>query len=239
MVKHAQLNNIDHADLRVRTGHSEALGDAVMSCPIFPHEFRNAQAHYPIAFTKDPKAGGYRPICFFGFEEGENLFLSSGDAWSADYVPVVMRMRPFLIGRSASGGRRMEVHIDLDHPRVNKDEGERVFLEHGGHAPLLERASSLLGEVHEGEQSIAKFSAMLDQLKLIDPFTLDVTMNDGSKGRLSGYYIIAEERLYSLDAASLGRLQSAGFLQPIYMAVASLSRFSALIDRRNQRLAVG
>jgi len=239
MVKHVQLNNIDHPNLRVRTGYSEVLGDNVMAAPVFPHEFRNLQPHYPIVFSKDANSGGFRPIALFGLEDGENLFLAADNKWDTDYVPLAVRMKPFLIGVSgdASGGRQMEVHIDMDHPRVSESEGERVFLEHGGHAPMLQEASKILSEVNEGEQTVAPFSALLEELELIEPFTLDIELNDGSKGRLEGYYIIAEEKLYALDGEALGRLQSAGYLQPVFMAVAALSEFRNLIDRRNAKIA--
>lgn len=239
MARHVQLNNIDHADLRVRTGHNKSLGDGVMSSPVFPHEFRNLQPHYPIVFAKDSASGGFRPLALFGLEDGENLFLADENKWDTDYIPLAMRMKPFLIGFSgdAAGGRQMEVHIDLDDPRVSEEAGERLFLEHGGHAPYLQETSKLLGEIHDGEQSIAPFSAMLEELNLIEPFTLDITLNDGTEGRLAGYYIIAEEALAKLNGEELGRLQAAGFLPAIYMAVAALSQFRSLIDRRNQRLA--
>ncbi len=238
MAKHAQLNNIDHAELRVRTGYGAALGDAAMWCPSFPHEFRNLQPYYPIVFSKDAATGGFRPLALFGLEDGENLFLGPSSDWGAEYIPLAIRMRPFLIGRSdnGAGGRQMEVHIDLDHPRVSETDGEALFLEHGGHSPYLQEVSKLLAEVHDGEQGIGRFSALLEELDLIEPFTLDVTLNDGSQGRLAGYYVIAEEVLYNLDQQALGRLQAAGYLQPVFMAVASLSQFRGLIDRRNKRL---
>jgi len=240
MANHAQLNNIDHANLRVRTGHSADLGDAVMACPVFPYEFRSLQPHYPVVFSKDAK-GGFRPLALFGFEEGENLFLAAPERWDADYVPLAMRMKPFLIGVAGdgAGGRRLEAHVDLDHPRVSRTDGEPLFLEHGGHAPLLQEATTTLGEVHDGEQTIPVFSAMLEELDLLEPFTLDVELDDGAKGRLAGYYVIAEERLYTLDGTALGRLQTAGFLQPVYMAVAALSQFKSLVDRRNAAIARG
>ena len=240
MAKHVQLNNVDHANLRIRTERSAALGDAVMGAPIFPYEFRDVQAQYPIVFTKDPSSGGFRPLALFGLEDGENLFLT-GDGWDAPYLPLAVRMKPFLIGFAAdgAGGRRMEVHVDLDHPRVNDVEGEPLFLEHGGYAPYLQEITKVLGDVNDGEQAILSFSAMLDELELIEPFTLDITLEDGTTGQLAGYYIIHEEKLYGLDAEALGRLQAAGYLQPIYMAVAALSQFRSLIDRRNRTLPKG
>ncbi len=237
MAQHVQLNNVDHADLRVRTERSAALGDAVMSCALFPHEFRRAQAHYPIVFSKDPSKGFFRPQALFGLEHGSNVFLGE-TGWEAAYVPLAMRIAPFVIGFSAreSGHRQMEVHLDLDHPRVSKDGGEPVFLDHGGHSDLLKSVVSTLEDIHEAETGLTAFSATLDELDLLEPFTLDVTLEDGSSGRLAGLYTIKEENLFTLDGDALGRLQAANVLLPVYMAVASISQFSALIERRNRQV---
>ena len=232
MARHVQLNNVEHGTLRVRTERRADLGDAVMSAPLFPHEFRQAQAHYPIVFSKAGETGRFRPVALFGLEAGENLFLTE-EGWDAAFLPAAMRMQPFLIGRAADGG--MEVHVDLDHPRVGED-GEPVFLEQGGHAPLLQTASEVLGEVAGGDGASGAFCDLLADMDLLEPFTLDVTLDDGSTGRLAGLYVVAEERLAGLGAADLSRLQEAGALMPVFMAVASLSRLEALIARRNARL---
>lgn len=237
MAKHAQLNNADHHGLRVRTERGASLGDAVMSSPLFPHEFRRAQAHYPIVFQKEASTGRFRPVALFGLEAGENLFLGvDGEGWDAAYLPAAMRMAPFLIGRAAGGG--LEAHVDLSHPRVSQDggEGEPVFLEHGGQAPVLQEATEVLAEVAEGDGTATSFCALLAEMDLLEPFTFDVTLNDGSKGRLAGLYVVAEERLSGLDGEALARLNRAGALGAVFMAVASLSRLEALVERRNARL---
>lgn len=235
MPRHVSLNNVDHANLKVRTEYSAELGDAVMSSPVFPHEFRNVQAHYPIVFSKE-SSGRFRPIALFGLEQDSNLFLH-GDEWDANYVPMAMRMPPFLIGFAfpGSGESQMEVHIDIDHPRVSETEGQPLFLPQGGQTDFLKQIAGMLTEIHHAETSVQSFSVILDELDLIEPFTLDVTLDDGTKGRLAGLYTIAEEKLYSLSADGLSRLQEHNFLLPIYMAVASISQFRSLIDRRNRK----
>lgn len=238
MTQHVQLNNVDHAKVKIRTERSSALGDDRMFAPVFPHEFRHAQAHYPIVFMKDASIGGFRPVSLFGLEEGQNLFLSE-EGWDAAYLPLAVRMQPFVIGfiPDGEGGKRLEVHLDKDHPRVNEAEGEPLFLDHGGHAPFLQDVTAVLEEVHHGEKSVAGFCRLLDELQLIEPFALDVTLNDGTQGRLAGYYTIHEERLYNLNKDELGRLQESGALLPVFMVVASLTQFQALVQRRNDQLA--
>ena len=238
MPRHAQLNNVDHAGLKVRTARSAALGDQVMSCPVFAGEFRQAQACYPILFHK-PDAGPVQPLALFGLKRGENLFLD-GEGWEADYIPAAMRTPPFLIGAGpGADGDARQVHVDLDHPRVSETEGEPVFLDQGGMSDLLRRAVADLETLNAGHRSNPAFSDALDRHGLLEPLTLEMEFADGSAGRLTGLHVIAEDRLAALDGSALGELHAAGWLQPVFMAVASLTHLSALIARRNARLAEG
>ena len=224
------LNNVDHRDLRVETRRGSDLGDATMLAPTFPAEFRSLQAHYPIVFRKTAE-GGFQPVALFGFEEGQNLFLDGG-CWDAGYVPIAIERQPFLIGVQ---GDELLVQVDLDHPRVSRDRGEPVFLAHGGTTEFLERMNSVLLALYEGLQGVPAFVSALLEHGLLESFTLDVELDDGSRNRLAGFYTINEERLSMLDGAALHKLQQAGYLQPIYMAVASISNFRGLIERRNRR----
>lgn len=229
MPRNQLLNNIDHQDLRIITRRGAELGDALMSALTFPAEFRSLQAHYPIVFRQS--AGSFLPLALFGFQEGQNLFLS-GERWDASYLPMTIERQPFLIGNT--GGELM-IHVDMDSPRVSRSEGEAVFLPHGGSTEFLERINSLLLAIHQGIQTTPAFIQALLQLELLESFVLDIELGDGSQNRLAGFHTINEERLEALPGSDLERLARAGHLQSIYMAIASLSNFRALIER--QRLA--
>lgn len=234
MPNHVLLNNIDHKDLRIDTGRSAALGDDVMSAPTFPAEFRNAQAHYPIVFRKTGE-GGYQPVVLFGFREGSNLFLQNG-RWDAAYLPLAIERRPFLIGVA---GDELLVHVDLDDPRVGTGTGEAVFREHGGTTDYLERINSVLLALHQGLQDTPAFVDALLRHELLESFVLDIRLDDGSQNRLAGFHTIHEDRLRALDGTTLDQLHRAGYLEPIYMAIASLSHFRDLIERMNRAHAAG
>ena len=223
------LNNIDHKGLRVITARSAAYGDDVKFALTFAAEFRNIQAHYPIVFHKTAD-GKFQSIALLGFQDKENLFLGA-DGWDAPYVPLTIERQPFLIGFR---DREPLVHIDLASPRVSRTEGEALFREYGGSSDFLERMSSVLLTIHQGLEAMPAFIDALLQHDLLESFVLDVELNDRSQHRLTGFYTINEERLGALDAAGLERLHKAGHLQSIYMALASLSHFRDLIDRRNR-----
>ncbi|NRA28959.1 MAG: SapC family protein [Parvularculaceae bacterium] len=237
MARHAQVNFIEHPKLRVRTERSALLGDSMMACPVFPHEFRELQASYPVVFTKEDKSGLFRPMALFGLERNENVFLD-GDHWDATYLPLALRIQPFLIGLRGVEGEEPtpEVHINLEHPRVSETEGEALFTETGEHTEFLKSIAELLAEVHGAEGNVVAFSAMLNELDLLEPFSLDVTLENGTVGKLTGFYTIKEERLYALNGEELERLQKAQMLQAIFMSVASISQFLGVISRKNKRL---
>jgi SapC len=227
------LNNITHKDLRVFTQRGARWGDEVMSCPVTPDEFRSLQAHYPILFQPDGQ-GSFLPVVLFGLQEGQNLFLNE-QGWDADYLPLAMRRMPFSIGVAQDELRMM---VDMASPRIATGaEGEAVFLPHGGNSELLEAANSVLRTLHEGLQATPEFVQALVDNELLESFVLDVERPDGSHGQLVGLYTIHEERLAALDASTVALLHQADYLQPIYMAVASLSRLSQLIRRHLAREA--
>ena len=240
MANHVLLNNVDHKDLKIITARSADYGDNVMYAITFPAEFGNLQAEYPIFFHKDDKTGKFHAVAIFGFEPNENLFLND-EEWAAYYIPLTIQQQPFLIGfqnklEDGVPTERTVIHVDMDSPRISMKEGESVFLPHGGISEYLERTNSILHAVHEGFAQNQEFMETLLDLELLESFTLDVELDDGSQHRLVGFYTINEDKLNELDGEGLARLNKKRFLQPVYMAVASVANVRKLIDLRNAKL---
>ena len=63
---------------------------------------------------------------------------------------------------------------------------------------------------------------------------IDIQFKDGAQHRFGGFYTIQEERLAKLDGAALGKLHERGYLQPVYMVIASFSNFRGLIERASR-----
>lgn len=234
MPSHVAVNPVDHKTLRILETRSDAAGDGVMCCVTYPEEFRSIQAHYPILFRIDQDRKGFTCLALFGFETGENLFLKDG-RWDARYVPLAMDIQPFMIGLPQNEGDVRKVVLDLDNPRVAEGEGERIFDESGVATAYLEGISHKLNRLDQGFKRASGFTDALRTLDLLEPLSLDITLADRSEYRLTGFHIIHEEKLAGLDAATLKDLQSKGYLQAIYMALASLSNLADLVDRKNDR----
>ena len=237
MSNQVMINNIEHRDIRVITKRSAELGDNVMGVPLLPREFRDAQIDFPIFFHRDPRSEKVVPYAMFGLVENENLFLE-GESWTANYLPLVLEKGPFLIGfqQRSDGDKGLIISLDLDHPRVSQAEGEMLFLDHGGNSKYIERISYVLNAIHEGQGETSDFVDAMLAHDLLEPFALDVELNNGAKHRLEGFQTIHEEKLMQLEGDVLLDLSSKGYLLYAYMIVASLSNIRKLIEKKNQRL---
>lgn len=232
------LNNVQHKDLRVIIDRSAELGDNVWYAVTFPNEFKSLQRHYPVFFIKNPDDGEFQAVAMFGVEEGENLFLDE-NGWNASYIPLNIMRQPFLIGfqeQDHGGQTRREpvVSIDMDSPRIHPELGAPVFLEHGGNSDYLENVNSILNVLFVGMRTTKPFFKTLEELDLLESFVLDAELSDGSEHRLAGFYTINEDVLAELEGEQLEMLNKRGYLEAIYMVIASMTNLPALLERKNE-----
>ena len=239
MADYALLNNVDHRDVKIATERAARFGDQVMKAPVFPFEFRNVQAFYPILFQRDA-SGVHAPVALFGFQEGENLFLSE-TGWDAAYVPAMLRRAPFLIGfQDATVEGKPErirvLSLDMAHPRVRAEDGEALFEPLGARTPFLERMADLLEALHEGIAHNRAFVKALGEHDLLEAVTFEITLNDGSTTQLLGFDCINEEKVQALSGETLGEFNEKQLLAPLFMALASMANVARLVERKNQRV---
>jgi hypothetical protein len=233
-----KLNNVTHAGVRINTSYHASLGDAVMFSLAFPNEFRALQGAYPLMFYKDTTNNTLYPVALFGFEQGENLFLSD-EGWEADTIPAMIQRGPFLIAAEQNNGAadsHAVIALDTAHAKVGTDQGEALFLEFGGNSDYLDRVVALMERIQTGHKQLPNFVSQLSQHELITPITLNITLDDGSSNQLAGFYGLDDERLQNLDARALGELNKTGALLGAYMMLASQTQLQALVQRKNKRL---
>lgn len=236
MTNHQILNSDDHRELRISAGVGPELGDGVMACLAVPSEFRRLACEYPILFRFDSEARVFSALALLGFEPGENLFVESG-RWDASVRPLAMAVQPFLVGRPRDGDGPAQVHIDMGHAKIAAGgEGVRVFDDAGQATPYLEEIAAMLGALDEGYRASGAFFAALDRYDLLEPFSMDVTLDNGGSHRLVGYHLVNEEKLAGLEPAVIVELHGAGYLEPLYMALASIGNLAKLVRRKNRRL---
>ena len=241
MANRVLLNNVDHHDVRVRVGHSAALGDAVNQITVFPTEYEELQREYPILFRRNPD-GSYYSVALLGLDRDENLFLGE-EGWQGRYVPALLQRGPFSIGISGQGpngeplGEPM-IHIDLDDPRVSRTDGEPVFLTHGGNSPYLDHVAGVLRAIFAGVEINKTIFAAFEQFDLIEPVTIEIQLSDTRQYNVPDCYTISQQRLMQLDGAALEQLHRADYLRAAMWVASSLRNISRLIDIKSVREAI-
>ncbi len=228
------LNNIDHADLRVRIDRGAVFGDAVNQTVVFPTEFEALQREYVILFRRDPEHG-WRSTVLLGLDADENLYLD-GDRWDADMIPALLERGPFSIGMPAPGtpGEPM-IHIDTDHPRVSTGDGMPLFLPHGGNAPYLDRIASVLQTIFVGDQASPAMFAAFEAAGLLEPVTLDIELTSGRRYKVPDCWVIDGNRFAALGADALAALHAQDFLRCAVWQLSSLGNLPRLVARKERR----
>ena len=233
MANHQRLDNVTHQNVKVNTAHHPNMLDTDSYARVVLSELAFAQSEYPLFLRKNGETGQFEIIAMLGLNEQENLFVDAA-GWHAQYIPLSIQLRPFLIGFQDTDNSHPTVHIDMDSPRISETQGEQIFLAQGGQSPYLQKINSILQALHEGLPQTDTFANLLQQESLIEPVSLNIELNNGEKLSVGSLYTIHEENVAQLDKEALGRLHEHGFLSATYMMIASLQNVTKLIERKNQ-----
>ncbi len=240
MPRYELLNNVAHRDLRVATRFGREFGDDIGLVPAYPTEFAELQREYPIFLRRERGSDAWQAVALLGFDANENLFLHEG-RWNAAYLPGAIARGPFLIGfqeRRVDGELRQEpmIHVDVEHARIAQYEGEAVFLPQGGNSAYLEHITTVLRGIHDGIEAGKAMYAAFDSLGLIQPVNLELQLDAQHRVNLAGLHGIDRERLAALDADALHGLHRAGWLEGLYLLLASLHNLRRLMAEKQRRL---
>ncbi len=227
-----QINNIDHADLRVSPRAGAAFGDAANQALVFPAEFEESQREFAIIFRRRDE--GLQAYALLGLDSDENLYLV-GDYWTSRYVPASHQRGPFSIGMVRSSGDDIGepmLHVDLDDARVGDDTGLPLFLEHGGNTPYLNHVTGVLRLLYEGMETAPPAYAALDEAGLLTPVTLTVDVSEERRYTVPDVLVVDIERLAAVTGEALEQLHKTGVLRLAILAAASLGNIQQLIARK-------
>jgi hypothetical protein len=166
-----------------------------------------------------------------GFDTGENLFLDEHRTLSV-YRPLNLQRGPFLTAGS-------DLAIDLDHPRVASSGDQELFTEAGEPSKYLQSVMGLMRELRPGLERTRIFIDTLMSLKLIEPMTISARFDDGADREFTGLYTINRDQLKQLADPAVLDLFRRGYLQLIYLMLASLDHVSVLAQRKNRSFLPG
>jgi hypothetical protein len=217
------LNNEVHRSLRVQPTGEEPRN----FIPVIVSEFSHLIAHYPVLFSKDSQTGAFYCGAMLGFDTGENLFLDEG---LNIYRPLNLQRGPFFTAGS-------DLAIDLDHARVGS--GQPLFNDAGEPTPYLQSIMALFRDLVPGLERTKVFIETLLSLKLIEPIDITAHFDDGTERTLTGLYTINRTALRMLTDPQIIDLFRRGYMQLIYLMIASLKQVPVMANKKNSLLSRG
>nr|WP_316629328.1 SapC family protein [uncultured Brevundimonas sp.] len=225
------LNSNVHAAWRLMDGDLGFAAEAPY-VPIVIGELAAASRDYPIVFA----AGDGQPIAVLGLER-RNLFVQDG-RWDRDsYVPAYARRYPFgFIATVNPDGFALAIDAASDRVAQSGDEGAPLF-EDGKPSELTRQALSFCDAFGRELDATKLFAAALREKDLLIDRRADATLPDGRKLGLEGFQIIDAEKFAELDDETVLAWRRQGLLALIYFHLASLERFSGLLNRQGRLAA--
>lgn len=217
------LNAETHRALTARP----ARGEGRHFVQIVPSELARLATRTPIVLTKHPETGRFYLGAIYGFTPGENLLVDD-DGRLDGAVPLDWEREAFFVEGDA-------IAIEPAHPRF-AGEGQRLFDADGQPTDALRRIQRALAGLHTGLAESETLIAALLAAKLVEPFDVSLSFDDGEKVHLEGLYTISRDALADLPDAELGTLFRAGHLQLAFAVADSLNQIPLLARRRNDRL---
>ena len=221
------LNVRAHRDIRVQAEASAKFGDNQRYVQVVVTEFPLLVTHYPILLSKDSETGAFFCGAILGIDEGENLFLKEGGGYDG-YRPLNLQRMPFYV----SGD---DLAIDLDHSRVATDKGQPLFNDQGEPTAYLDSIKATFQQLKPGMEMTKRFVETLLRFDLLEPIDVVLGFDDGTKRNLADLYTINQEVLRKLPDAAVLELFRRGYLQLIYLLIASLKQIPVLAQKKNNR----
>jgi hypothetical protein len=107
-----------------------------------------------------------------------------------------------------------------------------MFGANGQPSPKWSEIERLLSEYEADLERGREMCAILADYGLLEPFTMQATLNKGGAMHLTGMHRVSEKNLENLNAAQLKNLVRKGYLARIYLHLISLENFARLLERR-------
>lgn len=231
-VQPVALDSVPHRELKLALPVTDwSVAKKLNALFVAAAEFGDVCREYPIVFVRAGKepdgSDAIAPIAVMGLSQEQNLFLHDGN-WRAQYMPAVLRLYPFCIGRIDA--ERFAICVDMSWSGVGQPEGARVFDGDGKQTELLDSVQKQM-EALEGEiQRTRLVCKRLQELDLLRDMRFDATLPDGRQHSVDGFMTVDETKMQTLPDEVIGDLHRTGVLGLIHLHWVSMGNMRRLLQ---------
>ncbi|KXI28828.1 SapC family protein [Paraglaciecola hydrolytica] len=224
------LNNEQHRNLRIKTELVDTAHNRVNTALVTVGELSTLVHEYAIFISKSPSTEQFQLAAILGFNTAENLYLQD-NKWQATYLPLDILRRPFQAYiPDANKVREGRIGLDVASEQVNKKTGEALFDKQGEATEYLKKVQKIFAELMAGTEQTRSILEQANQLKLIEPVTLNIDIPGQKSVVLNGLYGFNKEALTKLSGKELEKAHQSGVLQVSHLILSSTLHLQKLIN---------
>lgn len=208
------------------TGYAFAAGTNAV--PLVAEEMPIAGRHFPVVFSDE---GAPHPVAILGLRGQQNLFVEADGQWRAGvYVPAYVRRYPFIFLEN-DAGTELTLCVDDAAEQLVEGSEQPLFDDAGQPTELARNALAFCRDYQAQHLAAGALAKALVEAELLVDHRADVTLRDGERLSLAGFKVIDAERFAKLPDATFLEWRHKGWLPLVYAHFASVSAWSALVDR--------
>jgi hypothetical protein len=226
MTNYVVLSKTEHSNVKIQPAHALPDYSGISFLPIYGIEIPRLSLKFPIAFAPDGEDNYSLSILCSLTDEMSNGWLDHNNKWAGDYLPAIIRQRPFSIVKG--DGDRLLVCIDEDSELIG-DEGEAIFVE-GELTENMLQVKEFLEAIYVSGQRVQQIILQLKELELIIPWDIQFLDEKKAPTQSKGAFRIDEERLLNLSDQQWLLLKNEGALPLIYGQLLSMGNLKALLS---------
>lgn len=217
--------------------------------PLLAAELSKASAIYPLAFLPQGETN-YQLVAVHSLQPNINLFVNSQGKWLAPYVPAWYRSHPMRLLENKETGEQL-LCVDEASPlfqaKIKKQKSdssasnesfieknqhiEMFFDEEGKPSAILQGVIDFQKQCYTNRLVTEKLVQQLVDADLIEPWELNLQIEEGEAQPVSGLYRINEAALQELAGDTLEALAKNGALVIAYAQLLSADRIKDLEHR--------
>lgn len=228
-------------DVRVHEGtglkkdRTYEFAKSATALPVTLLEVTKIMSDYPMAFLKT--ADGVAPVAITGVRPGENLYVGEDGKWAEDtYVPAYVRRYPFILASGGPKPDQLTLCVDTAEGILEKDSDEPMVKDGKG-TEFLDRILDFCRSFDQASRATRDFAQEVEKAGLLAERHAEIKLKDGKVHRVGGFMLIDEEKLRSLDDATVTKWHKNGYLGALYAILMSGSAWRDLIGRAGFKAA--
>jgi len=223
------VNRQVHQKTSVSRTSSFGFARDVNAVPIVDVEFPRACVETPIVFSRTET--GVVPLALLSTQKDSNAFVDANDSWTGRYLPAFFRRYPFVFA-AQEGSDQMTLCLDEGYAGLNTDDkGERLFDSEGTETTYLRSVLQFVEEYQATFNRTQGFCDRLEEAGLLEEARIDFTLADGTKGGITGFLRVSNEKLRALPDEEITKLFRSGVLDLIQIHMLSMQQIEALVTK--------